>query len=132
VSDSCHSGGLIDRAKEQIGDSFLQAGADAAEEVDSVNAPECDANVKPKSLRLNDLLRALTQKKKQKKSGGEEEEEAEEEEEEVKVGNIRATLFDLFGDTVSSKVKRFVTALRSGLGAGDDDAHGNLQILRDI
>ncbi|XP_073149525.1 metacaspase-4 [Henckelia pumila] len=136
VSDSCHSGGLIDEAKEQIGESFKansEGGGsgsgfgfknflrrqveDAVEsrgfhiprelgfgghhrrrheeeegEEESVEGPG-DTYTKNKSLPLSTLIEIL-----QQKTG----------KEDIDVGKLRPTLFDLFGEDSSPKVKKFM------------------------
>ena len=110
VSDSCHSGGLIENTKEQIGESFQSSGEgygnDEDENAYTKNTTEEDRNygrddveIKNKSLPLHLLLDIL-----KRKSG----------KDDVRVGNIRTTLFDIYGEDSSSIVKRFVRSLKGG------------------
>ncbi|KAG6482152.1 metacaspase-5-like [Zingiber officinale] len=122
VSDSCHSGGLIDETKEQIGDStkqdedssdsnfsfrsFLkQTVQDAFQghhHADDDTDRGYDANdyIKSRSLPLSTLIDMLKQK-----TG----------KEDIDVGKIRPTLFDVFGDDASPKVKKFMNVIMSKL-----------------
>lgn len=152
VSDSCHSGGLIDEAKEQIGESTKQGGEDddgsgfgfknflrrsvedaiesrgihiPAElgfgrhnrqrhqederEEETFEGSEGQGYIKNKSLPLSTLIELLKQK-----TG----------KEDIDVGKLRPTLFDVFGDDASPKVKKFMNVIFSKLkghdqGAGD-------------
>lgn len=146
VSDSCHSGGLIDEAKEQIGDStkneeeggssggfkgFLHQTIENAFESRGIHVPsklrhhkdrEDDADerevevaegefgyVKNKSLPLSTLLDILKQK-----TG----------KEDINVGNVRPTLFDVFGEDSSPKVKKFMNLIMQKLQKGDGESGG--------
>ncbi|XP_073303030.1 metacaspase-4-like [Primulina huaijiensis] len=151
VSDSCHSGGLIDEAKEQIGESFKENSGggdsgsgsgfknflrrqveDAVEsrgfqipkelgfgghhrrhheeeegEKETAEGPG-DVYTKNKSLPLSTLIEIL-----QQKTG----------KEDIDVGKLRPTLFDLFGEDSSPKVKKFMkiifTKLQGQGGGGE-------------
>ncbi|KAK4805091.1 hypothetical protein SAY86_004908 [Trapa natans] len=135
VSDSCHRGGLIEQAKEQIGEStkreeeeessgfgfksFLHQKVQDAFESHGVHVPsgllhhqrnrddeEGDREVeiasgeygyvKNKSLPLQTLIDILKQK-----TG----------KEDIGVGELRPTLFDMFGDDASPKVKKFMKVI---------------------
>ncbi|KAI3826901.1 hypothetical protein L1987_00961 [Smallanthus sonchifolius] len=135
VSDSCHSGGLIDQAKEQIGEScnedpenkdnntgpgfvgnIIQKTGDALKSAfhrDDGSDEVEDTTVENRSLPLDTLVDILKQK-----TGNND----------ITVGNVRPTLFDLFGEDSSPKVKRFMKVLLDsfkGLGAGGDgDGNG--------
>ncbi|GFZ12760.1 metacaspase 5 [Actinidia rufa] len=130
VSDSCHSGGLIDEAKEQIGEStknshqeqesgfgfrsFLHQTVKDAFESRGINLPsglsrhhqhkeedfgDIEVEVgsldrgymKSKSLPLSTLIEILKQK-----TG----------KDDIDVGKLRPTLFDVFGEDASPKVKK--------------------------
>ncbi|XP_054815932.1 metacaspase-5-like [Prosopis cineraria] len=135
VSDSCHSGGLIEETKEQIGEStaggergehdsgsgfgfrsFVKQTVEDAiesrgihipsalrrhrhreddeEERDFVVSRESDNGyVKSRSLPLSTLIDILKQK-----TG----------KEDIDVGKLRPTLFDVFGEDASPKVKKFM------------------------
>ena len=108
VSDSCHSGGLIENTKEQIGESFQYSREgyknDEDESAYTGNTEDGsyskdDVKIKNKSLPLDILLDMLKQKSRK---------------DDVRVGNIRTTLFDIFGEDSSSRVKKFVTSLMRG------------------
>ncbi|XP_010537828.1 PREDICTED: metacaspase-4 [Tarenaya hassleriana] len=133
ISDSCHSGGLIDEAKEQIGDStkkeeeesegsssgfgfrsFLRETVKEAfghkkedeEESQEIETKEIEledgerVHVKAKSLPLQTLIDILKQQ-----TG----------KEDIEVGKIRPTLFDVFGEDSSPKVKKFMKVVLSKL-----------------
>ena len=105
VSDSCHSGGLIEREKEQIGESFKSSRVRYGNDENGSANPDCtnqyhggdNIKIQNKSLPLDSLLKVLKEK-----SG----------KDDVHVGNIRETLVDVFGDDVSPTVKRFVQSLK--------------------
>lgn len=166
LSDSCHSGGLIDSTKEQIGDTVVNyvslpsnagdegslfgligKGIDALDgdeeegeteekksgfrgflskakakikdhasrrgngddgegrpdtqnfDFESQYLQETGQQVKNKNLDINTLTEILSQR-----TGHE-----------VKVGNIRTTIFDMFGDDASPKVKTFVNVILTQL-----------------
>lgn len=134
VSDSCHSGGLIEDAKEQIGEStrrqeeesdsgfdfkgFLHQKLENAFESRGIHVPsglrhhhhrheddderdvESDYGelgyVKNKSLPLSTLIEILKEK-----TG----------KDDIDVGKIRPTLFDMFGEDASPKVKKFMNVI---------------------
>ncbi|KAL8469322.1 hypothetical protein ACS0TY_032231 [Phlomoides rotata] len=155
VSDSCHSGGLIDEAKEQIGEShkqgkeeeeeegeggggssfgfrnFLRKSVEGAIESRGIHIPrrhhkedkeeeeeeaafegdQGQGYVKNKSLPLSTLIELL-----QEKTG----------KEDIDVGKLRPTLFDVFGDDASPKVKKFMNVIFSKLkGKGDGQGSGS-------
>ena len=108
VSDSCHSGGLIENTKEQIGESFQSSGEGYENDEDESEYPgnaedgrygKDGIQIKNKSLPLDILLDMLKQKSRK---------------DDVRVGNIRTTLFDMFRDDASSTVKKFVRSLMGG------------------
>ncbi|KAK1413366.1 hypothetical protein QVD17_35138 [Tagetes erecta] len=135
VSDSCHSGGLIDEAKEQIGESYedcengddttepgfvgniIQKTGDALKSAfsrDDVGDQVEGTTTENRSLPLDTLVEILKQK-----TGNND----------ITVGNVRPTLFDLFGEDSSPKVKKFMKVLFDsfksigGGGGGDADAN---------
>lgn len=158
VSDSCHSGGLIDEAKEQIGEStkrdddesessfgfrkFLHRKVEDAVESRGIHIPSAfrhtrrgnrdDGNdeeeedgsireteiygeegsirVKSRSLPLSTLIEVLKQK-----TG----------KDDIDVGKLRPTLFDVFGEDASPKVKKFMNVILNKLTHGGDDDRGN-------
>ncbi|XP_064971754.1 metacaspase-5-like [Musa acuminata AAA Group] len=150
VSDSCHSGGLIDKAKEQIGEStkspdqvgsesgfgfrsFLKQTVHEAFESRGIHLPHeghrrrhedaHDAEreyrerggqgyFKNRSLPLSTLIELLKQK-----TG----------KEDIDVGKIRPTLFEVFGEDASPKVKKFMKFILHKLhrhGEGGDGGEG--------
>lgn len=166
ISDSCHSGGLIENTKEQIGEStkreddddddesgsafslssflkktvkrkvknaFQSRGIDShlghrrhhhhddedeeeeEEDDDDTDAPPERAIIKNRSLPLSTLIEILKQK-----TGNEN----------INVGNIRPTLFDMFGEDSSPKVKKFMKVIlqklhrRGSHGEGEGDQGG--------
>ncbi|KAJ0098750.1 hypothetical protein Patl1_19773 [Pistacia atlantica] len=148
VSDSCHSGGLIDDAKEQIGEStrreeeesdsgfdlkgFLHQKVQGAIESRGIHVPsglryhhrghteedvERDVEseygergyVKNKSLPLSTLIEILKQK-----TG----------KDDIDVGKLRPTLFDMFGEDSSPKVKKFMNVIFNKLQEGGGESGG--------
>ncbi|KAJ0443857.1 putative Caspase-like domain superfamily [Helianthus annuus] len=153
VSDSCHSGGLIDEAKEQIGESykndtneeeedekesgsgfgfrsFLHKTAENAlesrgirlpsglrhnkhreeeEEVEEEERTYRDLHVKNKSLPISTLIDILKQQ-----TG----------KDDIDVGKVRPTLFDMFGEDSSPKVKKFMNVLLNKLQGGEGGGSG--------
>jgi len=150
VSDSCHSGGLLDKTKEQIGHStkqnqaersdsgsgssgfrsFLKGAVRDAFESQGIHLPRrrghrqsddgddgdeepryidtADAHVKNRSLPLSTLIEMLKEK-----TG----------KDDIDVGSLRLTLFDLFGDDASPKIKKFMKVMLSKLQQGQ---HGGV------
>ncbi|KAE8679197.1 Metacaspase-4 [Hibiscus syriacus] len=129
VSDSCHSGGLIDETKEQIGVStkdadsasgsgfknFLHQTLKGAFESRGIHVPSKflphhhdevevedydDGYVKSRSLPLSTLIEMLKQK-----TG----------KDDIDVGKLRPTLFDVFGEDASPKVKKFMKIIMTKL-----------------
>lgn len=149
VSDSCHSGGLIDETKEQIGEStksneqesdsgfgfkaFLHQTVQDAFESRGIHLPsglhhhrhhtdEEDVDkraveeeygergyVKSRSLPLSTLIEILKQK-----TG----------KDDIDVGKLRPTLFDVFGDDASPKVKKFMKVIMDKLRHGNGESGG--------
>lgn len=154
VSDSCHSGGLLDKTKEQIGHSTKQNQTQRREleerpasdtsfreflkdtvrdvfESKGIHLPHrshshrqghgddggdeesryintADAHVKNRSLPLSTLIEILKEK-----TG----------KDDIDVGSIRLTLFYLFGDDASPKVKKFMKVMLNKLQQGQ---HGGI------
>lgn len=151
VSDSCHSGGLIDKTKEQIGESTNREDGDSgsgfdfkgllkqtvkdAFETRGFHLPlsghhhhrhheaEDDDNseatsdyrgrgyAKNRSLPLSTLIEILKQK-----TG----------KEDIDVGKLRPTLFDVFGEDASPKVKKFMNVIMNKLQHGEGSGGGGL------
>ncbi|KAF8412628.1 hypothetical protein HHK36_000597 [Tetracentron sinense] len=145
VSDSCHSGGLIDEAKEQIGEStrqegeghgsgsgfgfksFLHQTVQGAIESRGIHIPsslrhrrhredeeeeETEAeygeqgHIKSRSLPLSTLIEILKQK-----TG----------KDDIDVGKLRPTLFDVFGEDSSPKVKKFMKVIMNKIQNGEGE-----------
>ncbi|XP_052206539.1 metacaspase-5-like [Diospyros lotus] len=148
VSDSCHSGGLIDEAKEQIGESmkgsneeegsgfgfksFLQRKVEDTFESRGIHLPsglghrhrrhdedsedrEAEAGygdrgyLKNKSLPLSTLIEILKQK-----TG----------KDDIDVGKLRPTLFDMFGEDASPKVKKFMKVILNKIQQSGGEGSG--------
>ncbi|XVF80672.1 hypothetical protein PTKIN_Ptkin15bG0093300 [Pterospermum kingtungense] len=144
VSDSCHSGGLIDEAKEQIGEStkrqesdsgfgfksFLHQTVQDAFESRGIHVPsglhhhrhrdeeevnergvgeDYEGYVKSRSLPLSTLIDMLKQK-----TG----------KDDIDVGKLRPTLFDVFGEDASPKVKKFMKIVMNKLQQGNGEGGG--------
>lgn len=155
VSDSCHSGGLLDSAKEQIGNStkqnktqsrepeerpasgsgsgfrsFLketvrdvfesegihiphsrhghsQYGGDDQDE--AYEQPSRDGRTKNRSLPLSTLIEML------KEQTGKDD---------IDVGSIRMTLFNIFGDDASPKIKKFMKVMLGKFHQGQSGEEG--------
>uniref|UniRef100_A0A452ZFE1 Peptidase C14 caspase domain-containing protein n=1 Tax=Aegilops tauschii subsp. strangulata TaxID=200361 RepID=A0A452ZFE1_AEGTS len=154
VSDSCHSGGLLDKAKEQIGHStkqnkaqqgkredrsdsgsggfrsFLKQTVREAFESQGVHLPRrggqqssydddaeseepsldsgTDGHVKNRSLPLSTFIEMLKEK-----TG----------KDDIEVGSIRMTLFNVFGEDASPKIKKFMKVMLEKLQQGQ---HGGV------
>jgi hypothetical protein len=135
ISDSCHSGGLIDEAKEQIGEStkkmtkkdssglgikglVLGAVEEALEshkihthhhhhkEETNIKEIEQEVHVGNKSLPLQTLIDILKQD-----TGNDD----------IEVGKIRPTLFNVFGEDASPKVKKFMKVILTKLKEGKSE-----------
>nr|XP_016509900.1 PREDICTED: metacaspase-4-like [Nicotiana tabacum] len=161
VSDSCHSGGLIDKAKEQIGEShkqgddeneghgsgfgfkkFLRRSVEDAFESRGIQFPHRhdrrgeeeesfvessvietedgdQVHVKNKSLPLSTLIEILKQK-----TG----------KDDIDVGKLRPTLFDVFGEDASPKVKKFMKVIFNKLqhGNGEGESGGFLGMVGNL
>ncbi|KAI5420985.1 metacaspase-4 [Lathyrus oleraceus] len=147
VSDSCHSGGLIEEAKEQIGEStkggeeqsesgfgfssFLHRKVEDAIESRGFHVPsglrrhnhrdEEDGDselahgnygyLRSKSLPLSTLIEILKQK-----TG----------KDDIDVGKLRPTLFDVFGEDASPKVKKFMKVILDKLQGDGEGEHGGI------
>ncbi|TKY68543.1 Metacaspase-5 protein [Spatholobus suberectus] len=150
VSDSCHSGGLIEGAKEQIGEStkgeahhsgsgfglssFLRQTVEDAIESRGIHIPsalrhhapkhDVEANdrdialphehyayVKNRSLPLSTIIDILKQKTGKN---------------DIDIGKLRLTLYDIFGEDASPKVKKFMKVILNKLqhGDGGSEKHG--------
>ncbi|XP_004293812.1 PREDICTED: metacaspase-4 [Fragaria vesca subsp. vesca] len=149
VSDSCHSGGLIDESVEQIGEShkgnqhesssghgiknFLKQSAGDALKSRGIHVPsafrrhggdeeesedrEIDMGdgergyMKSRELPLSTLIEVL-----QQKTG----------KTDIDVGKLRPTLFDVFGDDASPKVKKFMKVILNKLQSHEGEGSGGL------
>ncbi|KVH87733.1 Peptidase C14, caspase catalytic [Cynara cardunculus var. scolymus] len=151
VSDSCHSGGLIDEAKEQIGESCKNDTEEQEEESSgsgfgfrSFLHKSAENALESRGIRLPSALRH--------RRHDQEEEEVDEEtyegdlhvknkslplstfldilkqktgKENIDVGNVRPALFDIFGEDSSPKVKKFMNVLLSKLQGSNDGSGGS-------
>ncbi|KAF7822468.1 Metacaspase-4 subunit p10 like [Senna tora] len=116
VSDSCHSGGLIEETKEQIGESTVQESeksgsgfgfkAFLSRTVEDASGGD-HGYVKSRSLPLSTLIDILKQK-----TG----------KDDIEVGKLRPTLFDVFGEDASPKVKKFMKVVLNKLQNGSDQS----------
>ncbi|KAM5586911.1 metacaspase-4 [Rosa sericea] len=149
VSDSCHSGGLIDQSIEQIGEShkgqqsessfghgiknFLKERTGDALQSRGIHIPsafrrhgrdeeesedrEIDLGdgewgyTKSRELPLSTLIEVL-----QQKTG----------KTDIDVGKLRPTLFDVFGDDASPKVKKFMKVILDKLQNHEGEGSGGL------
>ncbi|KAL5731296.1 hypothetical protein ACHQM5_004041 [Ranunculus cassubicifolius] len=114
VSDSCHSGGLIDEAEEQIGDSHIEENDEEVEEYNDQEEKGEQSDIpgqKSRSLPLSTLIEILKQK-----TG----------KDDVNVGNLRSALFDVFGEDASPKVKKFM----SFIFTESEDAEGEQEFSK--
>uniref|UniRef100_A0A0D9V6S3 Peptidase C14 caspase domain-containing protein n=1 Tax=Leersia perrieri TaxID=77586 RepID=A0A0D9V6S3_9ORYZ len=154
VSDSCHSGGLLDSAKEQIGNSTRQNQTQSrereeqsdsgsgfrsflketvrdvfesegihlprsrhsqshygGEDQDETYAQPTDGHTKNRSLPLSTLIEMLKEK-----TG----------KDDIDVGSIRMTLFNIFGDDASPKVKKFMKVMLGKFQQGQSGEQGGL------
>jgi hypothetical protein len=131
VSDSCHSGGLIDKTKEQIGNSTKQSKAQQRQR--QMRPPSAGANL---CASLIGAVRGALEFpcRGHKQQSGEEAKtptapaatvtsrslplstyirmlKEQTGKDDVGVGSIRATLFHHFGDDATPKIKKFVKAM---------------------
>ncbi|KAG8365301.1 hypothetical protein BUALT_Bualt18G0090300 [Buddleja alternifolia] len=131
VSNSCHSGGLIDEAKEQIGESFKENREDEEEnsefgsgfksrgmyssEDEGENESEEYAYMKDKSLSLSLFMEVL-----QEKTGNDD----------IDIGKLRPILFDVFGDDASPKVKKFMNLILNKLQDDGNDGFSGMSLTQ--
>lgn len=136
VSDSCHSGGLIEAAKEQIGESTKEGGQnsdygfdfkkflhrtmedtikphDAEERHDELHHGDY-SYVKNRSLPLSTLIDIL-----KLKTG----------KDDIDTGELRPALFSIFGEDASPKVKQFMKYVLNKLQLGGGESEGDSSIL---
>ncbi|XP_047055771.1 metacaspase-4-like [Lolium rigidum] len=148
VSDSCHSGGLLDQAKEQIGNSYQtqtqsrepeersesgsgfrsflketawdvfethvrhgrsQHGGEDQDEADE--QPTGDGHTKNRSLPLSTFIEML------KDQTGKDD---------IEEGSIRLTLFNVFGEDSSPKIKKFMKVMLGKFHEGGSGEQGGL------
>ncbi|KAG7660117.1 Caspase-like domain superfamily [Arabidopsis suecica] len=133
VSDSCHSGGLIDEAKEQIGEStttkpnrafefeignylqsvfvkllaFCGVGSSHVDTPEIVEVGEGDEVVRSRYLPLERFIELLKQQTGQ---------------DNIEIGKIRPTLFDVFGEDSSPKIKKFMKVILTKLRKTNDQS----------
>lgn len=131
VSDCCHSGGLIEAAKEQIGDSTNEEGQNSPSLFHFKNLfhrnmeqeEEEETIVKNRSLPLSTLTEILKQK-----SG---------KDDDIEIGKLRHTLFHIFGEDASPKVKKYmnlvINKLQHGTSGGErGGGHTILGLVGDL
>ncbi|EMS48949.1 Metacaspase-4 [Triticum urartu] len=142
VSDSCHSGGLLDKAKEQIGNSTKQNQTQSRESEeershsgggfrsflketvrdafeshsrhggeDQDEQPTGDGLTKNRSLPLSTLIEML------KEQTGKDD---------IEEGSIRLTLFNVFGDDASPKIKKFMKVMLDKFHEGGSGEQGGV------
>ncbi|KAE8679196.1 Metacaspase-4 [Hibiscus syriacus] len=124
VSDSCHSGGLIEEAKEQIGESTKHHDSDSEsgsgfniffnQTVEGRGIHDESIYVKSRHLPLSTLIEMLKQK-----TG----------KDDIDIGKVRPTLFDAFGEDASPKVKKFMKVVITKLQDEDEGFMGTLGSL---
>ncbi|CAM0954819.1 unnamed protein product [Alopecurus aequalis] len=136
VSDSCHSGGLIDKTKEQIGNSTKQTKARQRQRPPSAGANLCASLIGAVRGALEYIGIRLPRRAQQQQSGEEAKAQAAHAatitsrslplstyirmlkehtgKDDVGVGSIRTTLFHHFGDDATPKIKKFVKAMVGG------------------
>ncbi|KAK8961057.1 Metacaspase-5 [Platanthera guangdongensis] len=152
VSDSCHSGGLIKNTKEQIGESTRPAEDDDDDESGTLFSLSSFLKKTVKKTVKNAIQsRGIGHHSRRHRHHDDEDEEEEEEEESdhpyiknkslplstlieilkqktgeerIDVGNIRPTLFDMFGEDASPKVKKFTKVILQKLGRHGEGSDG--------
>ncbi|KAI0527395.1 hypothetical protein KFK09_002995 [Dendrobium nobile] len=115
VADSCNSGGLIENAKEQIGESTAKRKDEAFVDVPAgvelhARAGNGDIHLTGRALPIPILVELL------KESTGKED---------IHEGNIRSTIIDAFGDSASPRLAK------SGHNRGIVDVNGKEESTRD-
>ncbi|XP_047045558.1 metacaspase-4-like [Lolium rigidum] len=147
VSDSCHSGGLIDKTKEQIGNSTKQGKVRQRQR--EMRPPSSGANMCASLIgavrgALEYIGIRLPRRGNQKQSADEAKAQAatvasrslplstyirmlkqQTGKEDVGVGSIRATLFHHFGEDATPKIKKFVKAMLTRNAKPDGDEGGD-------
>ena len=155
VSDSCHSGGLIDEAKEQIGESTRQQQQQEEESgfgFKSFLHQTVQGAIESRGIELPSAFKHHRRRRRHEEEEEEEEEDAEYGDrghmksrslplstlidilkqktgkDDIDVGKLRPTLFDVFGDDASPKVKKFMNVIMNKLqqGGGGGDGGGGL------
>ncbi|KFK42339.1 hypothetical protein AALP_AA2G243500 [Arabis alpina] len=146
ISDSCHSGGLIDEAKEQIGEStkkddgeeeeesssrfgfrkFLRSKVEGAIEsrgfhIGSKKDDEVEDEIETKEMELEDGERILAKAKSLPLQTLIDILKQQTGNDDIEVGKIRPSLFDAFGDDSSPKVKKFMKVILGKLQAGNGE-----------
>ncbi|XP_051125922.1 metacaspase-4-like [Andrographis paniculata] len=152
VSDSCHSGGLIDEAKEQIGESTKQGkeeGEDSGFGFKKFLRRSVEDAIESRGIHIPSELKFGHRDRRHDEQ--EEEEQSGEGyqgdvhvknkslplstliellkqktgKDDIDVGKIRPTLFDAFGDDASPKVKKFMNVIFNKLkGHGEGQGEG--------
>ncbi|XP_062223883.1 metacaspase-5-like [Phragmites australis] len=155
VSDSCHSGGLLDSAKEQIGNSTRQNKAQSREREER---PDSGSGTSFRSF-LKETVRDVFESEGihiphrshgQSHHGGEDHDKAYAQptghgriknrslplstfiemlkeqtgKDDIDVGSIRMTLFNVFGDDASPKIKKFMKVMLGKFHQSQSGEHG--------
>lgn len=147
MSDSCHSGGLIEQAKEQIGESTRNqedGSSDSGSGFTSFLKQTVQYKLESRGIHIPSALRH------HRHHGEEEEQEVESAygdrgyvksrslplstlieilkqktgKDDIDVGKLRPALFDIFGDDASPKVKKFMKVILNKLQHGHGDGEG--------
>jgi len=147
VSDSCHSGGLIERAKEQIGESTKNGGEQSehkkeggsgfrdllSESVhDAFESRGIHLHSRHEHKDRHEFDEGQTQEKEYHGNGRVKNRSLplstlieilneKTGRHDIDVGKIRPALFDIFGDDASPKVKKFVKVLMTKLQSSDNE-----------
>ncbi|KAK3042675.1 hypothetical protein RJ639_000927 [Escallonia herrerae] len=154
VSDSCHSGGLIDEAKEQIGESTRPAAAAAADDGQRSGFGfrnflhrKVDDALESRGIHLPSGLRRhqRDEEEAEVELGGGEQSYGKSRslplstlidilkqktgKDDIDVGKLRPALFDIFGDDASPKVKKFMKVIMDKLQHQDDGEGGGGGLL---
>ncbi|CAN8233657.1 unnamed protein product [Cochlearia groenlandica] len=159
ISDSCHSGGLIDEAKEQIGEStkkddeeeeeeegggssrfgfrkFLRSKVEGAIESrgfhiggNKKDDDDVEEEIETKEMELEDGERIIAKAKSLPLSTLIDILKQQTGNDDIEVGKIRPSLFDAFGDDSSPKVKKFMKVILGKLQGGGGEEGGLMGML---
>lgn len=104
IADACHSGGLIDDSKEQIGESTVPEGGEPLPNEE--DAESKDMELVDRSLPTEVLIEYLKQQ-----SGNDD----------IDVGKLRPTFYNMFGEDSSTKVKKFMKSFVNRVENGEEE-----------